>query len=327
MMPSVRLHIGGATSAMTDLDMEQLRDELHCLFHPEPDEDGQRLLEYPHRRLKKLHELDFTYMYKSSFIREGDSTHQYTRLCPEGDERIHILTRNVDVPIRLFETALQLYGDSLLEYHEKVERKGQLHYYPSIILTFWSGFETFLRRSSELLLTTVPSVPKEIAAFLRDEESWINRKGDVRSRSRFQPVLERYVVFLKYGYKLQIDRGARHWQRLEEAKKLRDYYTHLDIDNPRALSSEDVLTFMESVLLGILWPSSLLQRSLLLGVFHLYEIWAALRDYTRLYVEQPFHLDWYLGERYMFHCNFEGVDTATYPNMDEEIRAREKQEP
>jgi len=310
---------------MADQDLEQLRGELHCVFHPGREEDGLSLREYPHRRLKEQHKLDFTYM--ESFSYEHDCIHRYNRVCPVGDRRIDILTRNLDVPISLFRSALQLYGDSLLEYHEKTERKGRLHYYPPVILTFWSGFETFLRLSSERLLTTVPSIPKEIAAFLGDEESWVDGKGDVCTRPRFQSALQRYAVFLKHGYKLQIDRGACYWQRLEKARKLRDYYTHLDIEKPRVLSSEDVLTFMESVLLGILWPSSLLQRSLLLGVFDLYETWATLRDRTRPYVEQPFFIDWHLGDARMFHCNFEGVDTAKYPNMDEAIRAREKQEP
>jgi hypothetical protein len=306
---------------MPDDDLEELREELHALFHPEPDEDGIAPREYPHPRLRDFHGLDFRYM--ESYNWEGASTHQYTRLCPEGDERIRILTRNQDVPTRLCEAALQLYGDSLLAYHDTSERRGQLHYYPPVILTFWSGFETFVRISSERMLTTVPGVPREVAAFLRDEEFWVDRKGEVRTRTRFQPVLDRYAVFLKHGYKLEVDRGSRIWQQLEQAKELRDYYTHLDIDNPRALSSDDVLDFMEHVLLGIIWPSSLLQRSLLLGIYFIYDTWAVLRERTQPYVEQPFFLDWHLGERYLFHCNFEGVDAERYPNMEEEQKRRE----
>jgi len=301
---------------MSSIDIEEFKENLHYLFYPEPDEDGIPPREYPHPRLRDTYKLDFEYM--NSFNWEGSSIHPYTRLCPEEDERVRVLTRNTDVPTRFFEAALHLFSDSVIEYHRKTERKGELRYYPPVILTFWSGFETFLRHSSELLLATVPTVPREIANFLREEEPWVDHKGAIRTRSQFQPVLDRYAVFLKYGYNLEVERGSRYWQRLEQAKKLRDYYTHLDVSNPRSVSSADVLMFMEDVLLGIIWPSSLLQRSLLLGIYRLYEIWVFLCEHREDYIEQPLLLDWHLKEPYLFHCNFEGVDNRNFPNMEEE---------
>ncbi len=303
------------------MDTEQFEYELNNLFHPEPDEDGMVLRQHPHPHLTELHGLDFAYM--DSLTWEGASTHPYSRMCRPGDDRILSLTRNSDVSTRLFRSALRLFGDSVVAYEGKAARKGELRYYPPTILTFWSGFETFVRYSSELLLATVPTVPAEIARFLREEESQVEGNGTVSTRSQFRPVLHRYVVLLRYAYGLRVDRGSPYWQRLEAAKTLRDYYTHLDVNDPRPVSSEDVLAFMESVLLSIIWPSSLLQRSLLLGMYDLHEIWVFIKEHATLYVEQPLFIDWPLAEGYSFHCNFEGVDTRRFPNMADRARTSE----
>jgi hypothetical protein len=58
---------------------------------------------------------------------------------------------------------------------------------------------------------------------------------------------------LHYGFNLDIDRGNSHWQSLEKAKKLRDYYTHIEVTRSRSISAQEVLQFHEAVLLGIIW--------------------------------------------------------------------------
>lgn len=293
------------------IDIEKYKEELSYLFNQEKDKKFIAIGTL-HPSLEQNHKFDLTYMQSSC---EGSPEHPHTRI--GRDDRISALTKNIDVPIRLFEAALHLYADSAVAYHEKGERNGDLHYYPPIILTFWSGFETFVRLSSELLIATVPSIPCEISSFLREEESCVNSKGEISTRSRPKPVLDRYAIFLKYAYNLDADRGSRYWQRLEKAKKLRNYYTHLDVNKPRSLSSDEVLEFMEAILLGIIWPSSLLQRTLLIGIYHIYEIWAYLKDNDERYVEHPKLLDWHIDGPYMFHCNFENVDTSIFPNMSE----------
>ena len=227
----------------------------------------------------------------------------------------------MDVPVALFEAALRLFGDSLLVYSGERERKGRLRFYPPVLLTFWSGFEAFVRRASQLLLATVPGVPKEIADYLQERETFVDKHGNVRSRARFQPVLDRYAVFLRYGYSYEVDRGTAYWQRVQAAQGLRDYYTHLDVNEPRTVSSAETLTFMESVLLGIIWSSTEIRRTLLLGVYRLYEQLMRLEELTTEYAEQPFFKDWPFGEPYQFHCNFDGVDTDRFPNS-QEVRAR-----
>ena len=300
------------------MDIEELREELEWLFNPEPDEDGgPPTRDLPHPRLKKEHGLDLSYL--ETYTWEGASIHPNTRLCPLDENRIKPLIRNLDVPSRLFEAGLRLFGDSILAYHGQTERKGQLRYYPAVILTFWSGFETFVRHTSELMLITVPNAPPEVVNFLRDEATFVDRKGDISRNTRYQSVLDRYTVLLRYGYGYQVDRGSKYWQQLEQERKLRDYYTHLDVNDPRSISSEQVLNFMEAVLLGIIWPSAEMKRTQFLGIYNLYWMWDSLQKLSESFTEQPFFKDWPLHGPHTIYCPFEGVDTVRFPNSQEQM--------
>lgn len=305
------------------MDIEDLRAELEWLFNPEPDEDGgPPIRDIPHPRLEKKHSLDLSYLETSGFIWEGSTIHPHTRLCPPNEPRVSSLIRNLDVPSRLLEAGLRLFGDSILTYHGQTKRKGELRYYPPVILTFWSGFETFVRHTSELMLITVQNVPPAVANFLRDEETFVDRQGNISTRTRYQSVLDRYVVLLRYGYGYHVDRGSKHWQRLKQANTLRDYYTHLDVHDPRSISSGQVLDFLEAVLLGIIWPSTEMKRTQLLGIYHLYWMWDTLRKLAEPFTEQPFFQDWLLNGPHTIYCPFEGVDTLRFPNSQEQQERR-----
>ena len=132
---------------------------------------------------------------------------------------------------------------------------------------------------------------------------------------RHQSVLNRYVVLLKYGYSYDVNRGDRYWQQLTAARDLRDYYTHLDVTEPRAISSQQVVEFMEVVLLGMICPSVALGRTILLGIYDLYGKLAELSELAEDFVEQPFFRDWPFQEGYMFHCNFDNVDGDRFPSV------------
>lgn len=300
------------------MDANNFAEDWQALIRPEPDEDGQLPHEYPLPRLTSVYGLDFSYFGDDPSL-EGSSTHSYTRLCPSNEERVHALTRNQDVPERLFESALLLFADSLVIRANETNRVGGLRFYPPIILTFWSGFETFVRRASELMIATVTGIPEPVANFLREREMFVSTNGAIKERAKFQSVLDRYAVLLQYGYGWRPDKGSGFWQRLVAAKDLRDYYTHLDINEPRSVTSDQVLEFMEGVLLAIIWPSAALERTLMLGVFHLYEQWDFLRAATEPFTEQPFFFDWHLARDYSFHCNFENVDESRFPNMDQRL--------
>jgi len=98
---------------------------------------------------------------------------------------------------------------------------------------------------------------------------------------------------------------------------LRDYYTHLDVKEPRSISSEEVLNFMEAVLLGIIWPSAEMKSTQLIGIYRLYYEWDVLRRVAEPFTEQPFFQDWALGDRFPLFCPFKGVDTERFPNSEQ----------
>lgn len=297
------------------MDKAELQTALDALFNPEPEEEGYYPPEYPNEQISKVHKLDISYM--DRFDYEGSTIHPFTRICSPGEDRLISLSKNHDVSQRLFMAALQLFGDSVLAYHNKGKRKGNLRYYPPIIMTFWSGFETYIRYSSELMLITVKNIPKLVEDFLLEKETYLDKKGKQRIKNKWQPILDRYTFLLKFGYQYEVDKGNKHWQALQKAKELRDYYNHLDIHEPKDISSNQVLEFMEAVMLAIIWPSCELKRTLFLGIYYLYDIWVKLCELQETYMEQPMFKDWLRDEAFMFHCNFENVDTLRFPNSKE----------
>lgn len=302
------------------MDKEELQAELDALFNPEPEEDGLYLSEYPHERIAKSHKLDVSYMNRRDY--EGSTIHPYTRICSPDEHRLISLGRNHDVSQRLFMSALQLFGDSIIAYHDKKERNGHLRYYPPIIMTFWSGFETYVRYSSAGMLITVKDIPKIVEDYLLEKETYLDEKGKQCIKNKWQPILYRYALLLKYGYNYEADKGNKHWQAIQKAKELRDYYNHLDIQEPRAISSKQVLDFMEAVMMALIWPSCELKRTLFLGIYYLYDIWAELYELQKEYIEQPMFKDWHHNKAFMFHCNFENVDTSRFPNSKEDLKRR-----
>ena len=135
--------------------------------------------------------------------------------------------------------------------------------------------------------------------------------------------MDRYAKLLHHGYNFPVDKGNKFWQQLDQAKKLRDYYTHLDINIPRAITSSEVSKFMEAVMMSIIWPSSVLQRTLLLEIYRIYDKWERLEEFSAEYSEQPFFKDWHLRD-YQCHCNFENVNSLRFPNTDDERKMSAK---
>ena len=105
---------------------------------------------------------------------------------------------------------------------------------------------------------------------------------------------------------------------------LRDYYNHLDVNDPRSVSSEEVLNFMEWVLLGIIWPSAEMKIIQLIGIYFFYWMWDSLRQLAQSepFTEQPFFKDWVLDGLFSIYCPFKGVDTERFPNSEERMKNR-----
>ena len=275
--------------------------------------------------LKRRHpELDFSYLETSDW--EGSSIHRHSRTFGGDEPRLQNLTRNGFVSEQLFLGGLRLLADSMIAHWDAEEREGSLRYYPPAVLTFWSGLETYVRDASVRMTATVKDVPKEIEQVLLEEESFVDKAGQVKDRQKHRAILYRYAILLQYGYQFRADRGCRYWQRLVAAQNLRNYYSHPDVHNPRAVSEKDVLASMENVLMAIIWPSAELKRTLFLRAYDLYEIWAWLDDHARGYTEKPSMMDWNVDKLFMFHCNFKNVDKQRFPNL-EELRQQTIEDP
>ena len=109
------------------MDKEELQVELDIIFDPQPDGDGFFPPEYLPERITKFDKLDISYMDRLNY--EGSTIHPYTPICKPDEHRLISLSRNHDVSQRLFMSAIQLFGDSIIAYHDKKEHKG----------TVWSG--------------------------------------------------------------------------------------------------------------------------------------------------------------------------------------------
>lgn len=309
----------GAVPEDNEFDHDELVARVQYIFNPGPDENGF-MREWPDSRLEQHHGLTFDYMKTHQW--EGSTMHPNTRHFSDEHPEVFTLTRNSDVYTSLFDASLRLYGDSLVEYHRAKTHTSALRYYPPIILTFWSAFESFVRYTSEFMLLTSKGIPEDIANYLRERVVEVDGKGDRRLVERYRPVLDRYGVLLRYGFGLQVDRGARYWQALKEAQTLRDYYTHIEAPKSRSVSSSEVLDFMEAVLLGIITPSSQLKKTVMLNVFYLYTRWVELSEITadampKGHIEEPFFHSRRMEGGFLLYTPFVAVDTERFHNVDE----------
>jgi len=289
--------------------IEQLRE----ILEPEPDDDGDISLEYPISDLKKVHGLDAeSYLRANDADYEGSSLHPHSRI-RDGNERLALLSKSNGVPYDLFSSGLRILADSLVEHDGEEPREGQFHHFPPAILAFWAGFECYLRYASNMMVETVRVVPDEVSNVLLEKD-------------KYHPVLVRYQTLLERGYQYKVNRGDAWWQHLEQARDLRDHFTHIRIDTPRGVTSDEVLDFMDNVLISLIRPSCDLHRSLMLGQYRLYEGSRYLRTVNARYTEKPFFLDWKM-ERGLhgIHCNFENVDEDRFPNLAQLAERRSQQ--
>ena len=307
------------------LSREEIKERLAEIFDPEPDEDGLIPVMYPHKRLRQRFGLDTSYVKKSAFDYEGSSTHEDTRLIDPSDQAIPgVLFSNLNLADQLFDAAFRLFGDSLLAYCEGDEIS-IFRYYPPAIMTLWSGFEAQGRFLSELLLITVPDIPEPVKAQLLEYELALDHRSEVVRRDRSYPILDRYRTLLRYGYSYQADRGSPYWQRGDKARRLRNYLVHVDVRESRGITADEVLNFMEDVLMLFITPSCMIGKSIFLGQFRFHNIVTDLRELVFPHTEQPFFGDRKFREKFLLHCNFNGVDATRFPNTHQLSNTETKQ--
>ncbi|WP_321991466.1 hypothetical protein [Marispirochaeta aestuarii] len=299
------------------MNYDELKEEIDFIKNP-PHEEINIL---PDTRISKIHKLDTSY-YRIDYAAEGLSTHADTRICRPNEKSLQKVLKNLDVPRELFFSAFHLILDSFLEYKESKKEIHTMKYYPSIILTFWSGFETLIRFLSELYVSTAIDVPLEVKDYLLETEGKIKPDLTIKTVNKYNPVLDRYAVLLKYAYNFDRDKGSKQWQNIIKAKYLRDYFSHLKVDEPKSVSCSEVLIYMENILLSIIYPCCEIKKTIFLGIYEIYNVWNEIYKLSQSlidHIEEPFHKS-FPDAHIQFWCNFENVDNKRFPNSQEHLR-------
>jgi hypothetical protein len=293
------------------MPIDDLRGEIESILNPEPDEDDQ--IHYPpHERLSAVHGLDTSYyrgLWQIGWL-ERDGAFQ--RLLEDNSDPLHNIRQSITVPDSLLHAALRLFGDSLIEYHERKRRWDLYRFYPSILMTVWAAFEAWVRISSEILVAVVPTLPRPIADSLLEVRSFVGRNGQIQRQPDRRPVLERYWLLLKYGCNLEFDRGSRSWQAGSQAVAVRDSLVHYDVSNAPSLTAFEVWNHMEAVMLLFIAPSTVARRTLSRYQFGYHYMLVQLHPLISEFEERPLHKGWSPGPM-IFDCPFDGVDESRYP--------------
>ncbi len=290
------------------MDRDELAGQLHAIFEPEPDEDGFIPETPPHERLADVHKLDLSYWKPHEF----GSMSRFSRLVQDQADPIHAITQSLSAPSDLFWAGLSLFSDSLLTYCDKKDRWSPLRYYPPILITFWAGFEAFVRLYSELLGHMLPATPFAGKLALLEVEEYVERDGTIRQRQRPRPVLDRYWLLLRHGWCLDFDRGGKIWQAGEAAARVRNQFIHYEVSAAPSLKATELWNHLEAILLLLIGPSASLHRSVFHHQFDLYWILAELQQLIEEFEERPVHKGWRFSP-HLFPCSFEGVDEKQYP--------------
>ena len=229
-----------------DLDADELREEIHSIFHPEPiiGSEGEEWHErLPDQRLRKEYALDASYWREFEY----GSTSALVRRATNHDDELASIVRAQQVPRELFMGTLRLFGDSLLAYHGESERSGPYRFYPGILVSAWASFEAFVRIYSELFVKSAKELPESAAEALLEKTQIVDEQGKVQIKFSPRPLLHRYWWLLKFGYGCEYDRGSRIWQLGKAAIDKRNELVHYKFSEMPSLKSTDLWQHLEAI--------------------------------------------------------------------------------
>ena len=291
------------------MELADLKHEINSVLRPERDDEGSLCWDMPHSRLSSIHGLDTSY-FRDPLDLSGDRV--FERLLQDKSDPLHSTLQSLTVPASLFTAALQLFGDSLIEYHEREQRWDVYRFYPAILMTVWSAFEAWVRISSEILVAVAPSLPRAIRDSLLETRAVVEKDGQIRDKPDRRPVLQRYWLLLKYGCNFEYDRGSATWQAGESVRVVRDSLVHYDVPEASSLRASKMWDHMEAILMLFIVPSTKTRRTLFCPQFDLYSTLVGLQPLISEFEERPFHKGW-PKRSIVFDCPFDGADDARYP--------------
>ena len=291
---------------MSGTDLEH---EVDGILHPEADEGSFFHCEFPHPRLATEHGLDTSY-FKGPMDRHGDRT--FERLIEDENDPLFDVLQSITVPRSLLTAALELFGQSLIAYHDTKTMHGWYRFYPPILMTVWAAFESWVRIESEILVKVAPGIPGPVRDALLEVKNTVKDNGKIMLKPDRRPVLDRYWILLKYGCNLEFDRGSRIWQNGEQVVRLRDSLVHYDVSKAPTITASETWRHMESAMLLFIAPSTMARRTLFDFQFDYFNTLTALRPLISEFEERPLHKGW-SREPEIFSCPFDGVDDVKYP--------------
>jgi len=297
-----------------DYEREEFVAKVLDVFEPNSvvDNEGEHFPERPPgERLTTVFGLDTSYWRPFEY----GSSSELMRRCTENDPEIGAIIQSQQVPHELMEGALRLFADSIIAYHGKRERKSTYRFYPAVLMAAWAAFEAFVRIYSELLVKTVPAVPRAVQLVLLEKEERV-LKGTIQAQRRMQPSLERYWLLLKFGFGLEYSRGERIWQMAEEAMRKRHALVHYEVRDLPSVTATELCDHLEAIILLFIGPSARIGKSIMPGQFELFGVIDDLRPLVEKFEEKPFHKGWDVRPTgIIFPCAFENVDEERYPNF------------
>jgi hypothetical protein len=292
--------------------LEKVRFDVRGALEPEaedewPPEPG------PHSRLREVHALDISYWDPREFHHGGRSA----RTCADPADPLARRLQALTVPGSLFYAGLCLLGDGLAEYSRpRSPGWGTFRYLPSALISFCAAFEALVRLQCEMLVAMIPAVPPPVRLALLEGSEVVDDRGEVRARVARRPALDRYLMLLRYGYGVEVNRGDTWWQNGRLAFDARDAVAHYDVRQLPALSIEQGMQHLEAMLLLLIVPSVQVGRTVFWEQFGLHGTLAelmTLRDtYEIAFEERPLHKDW-PSAPFTFPCALLGVDESRYP--------------
>lgn len=101
-------------------------------------------------------------------------------------------------------------------------------------------------------MKTVPSLRLPVDLFLLTKEEVVDGQGIIRRIPRRRSLLERYWLFLKYGCRIEYDRGNRIWQLGNPALDKRDELIHHKHAEMPLLKAKELWLHLEGILLPII---------------------------------------------------------------------------
>jgi len=292
------------------MNAEELKYEVDSILTPEPDEDGNYPWFMPDKRLSSVHNLDTSY-FKGPYLIDGESA--FERVLQDDSDPLHDTLQSTLVPDSLLLASLRLLGDSIIAYHAPKDSWGWYRYYPSILMTAWSAFESWVRIHSEILVAVAPALPSAVKEALLESRTAVSGSGQIEQRPDRRPVMDRYWLLLKHGCDLEFDRGGRVWQKAREAATVRDSVVHYNVSIAPSITASQAWEHVESIMLLLIAPSCQAKRTLFHRQYDAYSMLVQLREFITEFEERPFHKGWPRGP-VIFNCPFNGVDEAKYPS-------------